>query len=235
MTIPKLSKERLAELAQRYPHESNQSLMDEFGVTKVFLRNKAKVLRWLKSDDRRKLAYVEMGNTRSGSPFRQALVEFMRKQGAEGVTTKSCMDEFKGSIHTMANALLDLTNAGTIHRVSGNPAHWFATQKDAELFKKARDAERHAVEAARIERKRSAETEARAKASQRTKAAEKRSMGPAYSTEQAILPTGIKITRLCTPPVDYRYQVVPGDDIPRVFSLVPVGVNPMTGRSWSAA
>lgn len=32
---------------------------------------------------------------------------------------------------------------------------------------------------------------------------------------------------------DPRYQVAPGAYVPRVFSLVPPGVDPMTGRGWT--
>ena len=34
---------------------------------------------------------------------------------------------------------------------------------------------------------------------------------------------------------DARYQCHPAEQVPRVFSLVPVGVNPMTGRDWGVS
>jgi hypothetical protein len=49
-----------------------------------------------------------------------------------------------------------------------------------------------------------------------------------------VLPAGVKVIKGPCCVHDPRYQVMPGAEVPRVFSVVPPGVDPMTGRGWGA-
>jgi hypothetical protein len=163
------------------------------------------------------------------------LIDCAHSEREQGMTIRSAMAYTGGTESGITAAVRRLVSEGKLFRVEGRPIRFFADAQSAREHDANKGSIAEETLKAKNARKRAAEAESRGKAAELRKAAEKRPMGPAYSTEEAILPSGDKITRLHTPPGDYRYQVLPGDDIPRVFSLVPVGVNPMTGRSWSAA
>jgi hypothetical protein len=61
-------------------------------------------------------------------------------------------------------------------------------------------------------------------------------VGAAPRTEpmQIVVPVGVVVQRAPAIRYDLRYQCPPNADVPRVFSMVPLGVNPITGRAWGA-
>jgi hypothetical protein len=58
---------------------------------------------------------------------------------------------------------------------------------------------------------------------------------PRKEPVQIVVPAGVVVQRAKTMNPDPRYQCHPAEQVPRVFSMVPVGVNPMTGRDWGVS
>lgn len=226
---------RADELAKRYPHESNLILAQEFGVGVDHLVKIAIQRGLKKSDARIKEAYHEARVNRGFHEIDGKLIDCANEHRATGMTITSAVSYTGGTESGVTAAIRRLVRDGKLLRVEGRPIRFFADSQSVRDFEANRESIAAETLAAKNARKRAAETEARGKASQRKREAAKRHIGPAHSTEEAILPTGVKIMRLYTPPIDYRYQVAPGAEVPRLFSLVPVGVNPITGQSWGQA
>jgi hypothetical protein len=216
-----LSAERMAELVARYPHVSNEQLAAEFGVNVKFCKNKAKKLGLNKTAKRLTEARIEnRAKMVCVSPLREAIANYItscRSRGASVAAMTAALSEHHGSV---SNAVRHMVDAGRVIEVAGRPNTFFVDQTFADEFSAGRERERLAAEQATKARKRAAEAARRSEEAMRKVRAREREAN---------------IDRAFTPNYDTRYQVGPGDEIPRVFSLVPVGVNPMTGRSWSAA
>jgi hypothetical protein len=58
---------------------------------------------------------------------------------------------------------------------------------------------------------------------------------PRKEPVQIVVPAGVVVQRAPAIRYDVRYQCHPAEQVPRLFSMVPVGVNPMTGRDWGVS
>lgn len=220
---------RLPEFIARYPHVSNAELAVEFGVSPRFCKNKGYDLGLKKTAARISMARGDrLGKHPRVTPLRDTIhahVEAQRSRGATAATITSALCESSGQV---ATAIRHMTDGGRLIRIAGRPNVYFTNPVWAREHLETKNREQIAAAQATQARKRAAEASERAKVHAKAAAAS----WPAFEVKQSTTPAGVKVTRVVMPPVDGRYLCAPGADVPRVFSMVPPGRDPMTGREW---
>jgi len=232
----KLSTERMAAFMARYPHVSNEQLAAEFGVTVGFCKNRAKRFGLSKSAARvTEYRNENQAQRMDRSPIIGALLAHIDSRRSQGATLASAVESTGRHEGGVWNALQRLVETGRAVRVDGKPLTYFTNPVHAREFIVARDRESIAAAQATQARKRSEEAAQRSEQAMRKVRAKEGGKATAFKLQEAITPAGVKVTRVLTAPVDLRYQCIPGADVPRLFSIVPPGRDPMTGREWGRA
>lgn len=162
--------------------------------------------------------------------LRAAIFTMVETAPSTGISSAQVVQKTGADKERISSLLRKMTISGLLHRaqVQGVPARWFSTAKAASKWT-ALEVERLAVELA----------EAKRRASRRApmpmaRPGEQHARQTAAARREMpmVIPPWVKVQRAPAIAFDPRYQLAPGADVPRVFSLVPVGVDPMTGRGW---
>jgi len=233
-----LSDEQEIALAQRYPHEANIPLAAAFGLTFKSLTNMAHDRGWRKSHDRARAAKVEAIAVRNAkrppkapkpakvtrettaAALEPVLLSLARDARTSGLTKFGAMEITGQTLPVVTLALEALTDSKQITRIECKPLRWFADPVHAREYLVER--QKAVLEAAR----------GRSVAPKDTRPADP--IGRRMSEPATAAPAGVAVTRHQTwPGYDPRYQVCPGAEVPKLFSLVPPGCDPMTGRAWA--
>lgn len=232
-----LTDEQERALAQRYPHEANIPLAAAFGISFKALANLAHARRWFKSRERFCAAKAEAIAVRNAkrppkapkpakvtrettaADLQPVLLGLARDARTSGLTKFGAMEMTGQTLPVVTLALEALTDSKQITRIECKPLRWFADPVHAREYLAER--QKAVLEAARSRRVAPNDTRPADPAPRR------------MSEPAAAAPAGTAVTRHQQwPGYDPRYHVCPGAEVPRLFSLVPPGCDPMTGRAW---
>jgi hypothetical protein len=227
-----LTPEQRADLAKRYPHESNDALAERYGCEVHSIKNLAAVNGWKKSKERR----TEAAQRGKPGELRAAIRQYASTR-PDGFTQVEVRKAVGMTAMRVSKCLWVMTNAGELHaaRSDGAQKRWFSCPTAAREFELAKaQAVLAQPDAAPAPAAASSYGRRQGLPMSQVRPAEQYARQTAAARRElpAVVPEGVKVTRARTINYDPRYSVAPDAVVPRLFSVVPPGVDPMTGRAW---